>query len=279
MATATTPTWTSTISAAMIEAGRYNVSFSNVSDMEARGAQDVLTEIWEASGAHLLLTTQTLVLMATGDSTFTLPQEFDHEVSLRVFYGGSRYRAQTGTNQQITLADADTSSDDAYNGRYVFLLDGTGENQWNQITRYTGATRIASLSWQWTTPSSDTDYHIPELWWDLERNDQGFAYRPAYTPSKYQIVGRTLTTWPPADKMYPIILTWRPNLTLLDVTATLFIQWLRFNRSLVVQGIKVKTMALHDDDRYQGESQKWELMKQRYGGRNVTYTQTPFGSR
>ena len=279
MAVAATPSFTATISAAMIEAGRLNVSFSEVSNMSARGAQDVKTDLWFTSRYDLLLATETMVLVTTGNSVYTVPAEYDHEYSLRVYYGDIRGRAQAGTTEQITLASTDGASDEAYAGWYAFTLAGTGSGQWRQISRYTDSTNIATVTNAWTAPDSTTDYLIGSLWHGLIRDDNATRYYARDgRPTRYRITGNSLTVWPPPDKVYPVVMAWGPNLTRLDETSTIFLKWLRERRSLFVQGIKVKTMALFDDDRYEREAATYERMKMQYAATNSILDQTE-GSR
>ena len=73
--------------------------------------------------------------------------------------------------------------------------------------------------------------------------------------------------------IYPIVLTYSPNLTMLDETGVPFVKWLKERMALVKQGIKVQTMLLFDDDRYQFELKRWEQMKSQYGAQNPTYGQ------
>ena len=276
MAIPSTPTWTATISAAMIAAGQLNVSFAQVSNMAARGAQDVKTELWDASRYDVLLTTETVVLVTTGTSAFTVPPDFDHEQTLVVYYAGEglRDRAQAGNNQAITLASADGAADAAYNGYYLFLVAGTGAGQYNQITFNTESTKVASLTHVWTTnPDSTTDYLIGQLSRELTRAGDRVAPTVPSIPSVYRLTGYTLTIEPPPDHIYPIVLTYSPNLTMLDETGTPFVKWLKERMALIKQGIRVQTMMLFDDDRYDQELVKWEVMKAKYGAQNPTYSQ------
>ena len=276
MAIPSTPTWTATISSAMISAGRYNVSFTEVSNMAARGAQEVKTELWEASRTDLLLATETLVLVATGTSAFALPPDFDHELTFTVFDGGSglRDRAQTGNPQSLTLSSADTASDGTYAGYYVFLLAGTGAGQYNQISYNTSATKIASVTAAWSTqPDSTTDYLIAQWSWTLTRFGDRLPIELRYRPNVYRLIGQSLSLQPPPDKLYPVLMQYAPNLTMIDETSLIFTTWLKRYWGLVKQGIKVQTFLLYDDDRYEAELQKWEQMKLRYGAQNPTYGQ------
>lgn len=282
MAVPSDPTWTSLVSAAMIESGRFNVSFTEVSNMATRGGQDVKTELWAASRFDALLASETVVVVTTGSSVFSLPADFDHEQNLRVYYGDGTYRgrAQTGNTSSITLQSTDASSDGTYNGLYIFTLANTGSSQYRQISQFTETTNIASVTSAWgTTPDSTTDYLIGARSYCLERQEDCPPVYSAWTPKYYRIVGNVLTVWPPPDKVYPILMVYSPNLTRIDETSTLFVKWIRERVSLIKQGIKVKTMALYDDDRYPAELMRWEQMKAQYGAQNPTYTRIPFGSR
>jgi hypothetical protein len=260
----------------MISAGILNVSFGQVSNMQARGFQDVKTELWDASRVDLFLVTETVVLVTTGTSAFALPPDFDHEGTLTVFDGGDgwRGRAQTGNTQALTLDAADSAADDTYIGDYLFLLAGTGSGQYNQITDNTNATKIVSLTHAWaTTPDSTTDYLIAQWSWTLTRYGDTLPVVRKYRPSVYRLIGGTLTVEPPPDKIYPILMSYTPNLTMMDEVGARFLAWLKQRVSLVKQGIKVQTMLLFDDDRYPIEMQKWEAMKLKYGAANPTYGQ------
>lgn len=273
-----TPTWTTTISAAMIAAGRLNVSYTQVSEMAARGAQDIKTELWDASRYDYILASETLVLVTTGNSVFTLPPNFDSAYSLRV-YDGVRGRAQAGGADAVTLASADTTADEGYAGWYVFTLANTGSGQYRQIDRYTESTKIASVTNAWTAPGATTDYLIGQRWWPIQRDDDATAFSSRWgRPTSYRITGNSLTVWPPPDHVYPILMVYGPNLTRLDETETIFIKWLRERVALVKQGIKVQTMFLFDDDRYEQQLAIWETMKARYAMAN-NQSDTTTGSR
>ena len=75
-------------------------------------------------------------------------------------FGVSIYRtAQAGAASTITLAAAETSTDDAVNGDFVLLVAGTGSGQQRQITDYVGSTRVATVDRAWvTTPDNTTVY-------------------------------------------------------------------------------------------------------------------------
>lgn len=72
--------------------------------------------------------------------------------------------AQAGAASSITLANAASATDDAYNNLVVEITGGTGAGQANIITNYTGSTRLASVMFPWSTqPDSSSVYAVGEL--------------------------------------------------------------------------------------------------------------------
>lgn len=70
--------------------------------------------------------------------------------------------AQSGsTSTTIKLASAASSSDDRYINGVVLITGGTGAGQINQISDYTGATRVADVAQTWaTTPDATSTYVV-----------------------------------------------------------------------------------------------------------------------
>lgn len=65
--------------------------------------------------------------------------------------------AQAGAAGTITLDASASATNDLYNGLVVAILSGTGAGQARLVTDYAGATKVASVSPNWTTnPSSDS---------------------------------------------------------------------------------------------------------------------------
>jgi hypothetical protein len=84
--------------------------------------------------------------------------------------------AQAGTAISITLANTSSTQKDAYTGMYIQVTAGTGVNQTNFITAYTGSTFVATVSEPWTTtPDSTSVYriyldNIPQFYIHLENS-------------------------------------------------------------------------------------------------------------
>lgn len=74
--------------------------------------------------------------------------------------------AQAGAAGSITLASAASAVDAAYAGWYVVLVGGAGAGQVRQVSTYTGSTRVAAVSANWTTnPDSTSQYGLFDERW------------------------------------------------------------------------------------------------------------------
>ena len=64
--------------------------------------------------------------------------------------------AQGGGGTSITLDASASSSNNFYNGRYVYITGGTGVGQARVISAYNGSTKIATVSRNWVTNPDNT---------------------------------------------------------------------------------------------------------------------------
>lgn len=75
-----------------------------------------------------------------------------------VAHGGT---AQAGAAGTITLAAGASATNDLYKGDEVAILAATGGGQCRMITSYVGATKVATVDWNWTvTPDSTSVYEV-----------------------------------------------------------------------------------------------------------------------
>jgi hypothetical protein len=68
--------------------------------------------------------------------------------------------AQAGSASTITLAAGASAVNDFYNGMTVRLTGGTGSGQERKITDYVGATKVATISPDWTAPDATSTYDV-----------------------------------------------------------------------------------------------------------------------
>lgn len=280
MAIPSDPTATSTVTYAMREAGRYTVSASEVANMIAGGFQIVKTELWDANRHDDLTATETMVVVSTGTSVLTLPADFDHEQDLRFYWASDDCRGLivASYSTAVQLPTSVTVGDEELTGQYLFLIGGSMTPQYRQITAYSGSTRWATVSTGFSgTLTADTYCQVGFFNYALmPQLDPIQRYPVRFRPTWYEVVNQsTLRVWPPADKAYPLLLKYIPNLTRLDETGTTFIKHLRERMALWVQGIKVRTMARYEDDRYQSEQAVYAAMLARYAGNNARPVRIP----
>lgn len=270
------PTLTDIIIQGMREGGQYTVTSSQqaYTDFVTYQWATIKTEMWNACRTDRMLESDTCIVCNPGASVVALPADFDSEVSLWIYDADTTFRgtAQTGDVASITLASTFTDTNADLLGRYIFTIGGTGSGQVRQITGYNDSTKLVTVDANWTTPPDNTtQYLIQVIRTQLHRKDHLRPAMPSRRPQYYMRVGTKLLVYPAADQVYPVLLTYRSNLTRLDDAGTLFTKHLRERRHLWVQGVKVKTMARYDDDRYEQEKQIWEQMLIQYGRQNVVY--------
>lgn len=68
--------------------------------------------------------------------------------------------AQAGSASTITLHASTSAVDDAYNGMTVRITGGTGSGQERKVADYVGATRVVTVSVNWTTPPDSTSTYM-----------------------------------------------------------------------------------------------------------------------
>lgn len=69
--------------------------------------------------------------------------------------------AQAGASGSITLDASASSTDSLYNGNWISILSGMGAGQSRLITGYTGSSKVAAITPNWTTnPSSSSVFAI-----------------------------------------------------------------------------------------------------------------------
>lgn len=302
MAIQSDPTVLQLIADGMVEGGQYTVTNAStaVSTFQGNQFQTIKTELWDACKTDKLLETETAIVAAPFTSQISWPTDFDSEIRLVLFDADLTFRgiATTGSSTTITLGATASGPDSNGNytytgstfsqsptlveGRYLFIVTGTGAGQWGQILSYNDTTKVVTLTATWNTPNgaaavspdATSVFLIGIVQSELPRRDYRIASYPNSRPRWYDRLGSSLYVYPAPDQYYPILLEYRANMTRIDEAGTLFIKHIRERRSLWIQGIKTKTMARYDDERYAVESPIWESSKLRYAADNAVYEQT-----
>lgn len=77
--------------------------------------------------------------------------------------------AQSGTADTITLATAESSIDNIFNGDRIIIVAGTGVQEHSIITGYNGSSKVATMSKNWVvTPDNTSEYEVVPADVDIE---------------------------------------------------------------------------------------------------------------
>ncbi len=278
MAIPADPTVNSVIAEGMVEGGQ----FMTVSGSAAHTAfknnqfQTLKAELWAACKTDKFLETEVCKIAAAYTSLVSLPTDFDSELRVWLYDAPDEYRgtAQAGGAATITLASSFSASDAELEGRYVFITGGTGSGQYGQILSYNDTTKVVTVTANWTTqPDSTSTYLIGVVQYQLTRYDYAKPITPNARPRWYSRLGTNLYVNPPGDRLYPLLIQYRANLTQLDEVGSLLVKHLRERRSLWIAGIKYKTAERYDDDRAEKWKAAWEQAKNEYRADNAVYEQ------
>lgn len=242
--------------------------------------ENVKSQLWMASTTDKLLETTAIVVVSTGNSVATLPNDFDHETELRIFDGPqetNRGQLQAGGQASVQLATSFSADPIAVIGQWFFTLSGTGAQQEAQIATYSDTTKMATFSSALgTLTDPTTSYLMATQWWTLTKTDFAWGLQFNGKPTRYRMVATTTYVDPPPDQAYPIRFYYGSNLCLLDDAGFVFVNHLKQRRYYWLQGLKVEALGMFDDDRYDRELQKWQVVLANYAGKNPVYTISSF---
>lgn len=280
MAVPDNPTVSEIIIQGMQEAGQYTVTTAQSAYLSFKANQweTIKAEIWNACQTDRFLEGLSCRVISEGSTEIIEPDDFDSEINVQLFWCADEYRgtAQAGSSTTITLASSFSADEDDIKGRRIFITDGAGKNAQRVINAYNDTTKVVTVE-TWPTsgsnPNSTSEYVIGMQSEKLVRRDYEYFSKQTGRPRQYSRRNWNIELAPTADEDYPVLLTYRANLTLMDEASDQFITHLRRRRHLWIQGVKVKTMAKFDDERRPLEEQIWERMLAQYSAQNVVYTQ------
>lgn len=277
------PTTLSLVSDAMNQA-IHTLNATSVSAVVINNApaflENVKSQLWSASTRDVLLETTAVMLTAVGGSQVTLPSDFDHETELRVYDGpvsSNRGTLQAGYVGGVQLASTFSADPSGLLGIWFFTLSGMGSGQEAQVATYNDTTKFATFASALTTaPTSTSTYVVATEWWSIPKVDRNWGVQYNGKPLRYRMVSTTTYVDPPCDQIYPIRLYYGADLRRLDDSGFIFVRHMRQYRYQWLQGLKVETQGMFDDDRYPQELEKWKIVLQNYAGKNPVYVQASF---
>ena len=277
MAIPSDPTLTSVVTEGLKRGGRVSPSATQITDATEHQLREVKSDITQRSSRHQVLETQYATATVDGQSRYTWPTDADDIRSLTLITSDSdtywQGAATAGAATTITLSASFSQETAVVKGKFIYLLGGTGANQFAQVTGYDNSTKVATVDRTWTTnPAAATTYHLGLAHRKLYTFDKPWGYDALNAPYQRGIawkaapVGREMWLNCAADRIYALWWDYWANLDRIDEAGAVFIRHLREYRSLWVQGLAVKTMQRYDEDRYQLELQVYNNMLDAYAG-------------
>lgn len=287
MAIPSDPSVTSICTEALKRGGRTTPNSMQIAAAIEHQFREVKADITQRSARHPSLETQYVTATVNGQSRYTWPTDADDIRSVQYVTGplegawqGAVVSSSSGTT--VLSASFDQATADV-RGKFLFMLLGTGANQFRQITNYDNTTKSATVDRVWTTtPVASTYYMIGTQHYKLHSFDKPWGYDTIAapggtgTPRRAAPVGREMWLDCATDGIYGLWWDYWANLDRLDEEGTVFIRHLREHRSLWIQGITVKTMQRYDEDRYQTELQVYGDMLNAYAGYSAGVGQVNF---
>lgn len=285
MATATDPTATTLKTEAFAKAG-ITASAGQLSRAD-RWLQEVFNEIWmktTASGNSRLksLQNETLLIPVKGTRYVTLPEEFDEEISIVLWYGTETGTAQSGGASAIRLASSATSTESDVVGRTIVLLSGTGLRQFRQCIAYNTTTKDVTVDRAWdTTPDNTSVYLIVKNTRSLDEDTTNAFHQVSAAPTMGKPVyfskqNRQLIFDRPFDSnTYALYMSYFMHINQVDLTegstyrlTRLFREW----NAVLVQGLYYKVLKDIDDNRQHTEQQIFDGLTS-----NLLLKEIPYG--
>lgn len=252
---------------------------------EAVGNQlrEVLNDIKLLAPTHPLLLTNEVTVTSRGVRSVSQPTTANYVKSILLHDGPSAWRgtAQAGGNTSITLASTFSEDDDNIIGKTIFTLGGTGSLQRAYITAYNDSTKVATVHTAWTTnPSSDTTYLIADHQFEIYNtslqvmNYDNTTFVNEGIPKHGYVQNETLWMERPPDKIYPLYWTFYIDVDQLSESGDVMKKILREWRSVLVEGVRAKSMVLYDDTRQYEHVALYNERIQRLASESIEAVQT-----
>lgn len=287
MAIPSNPSITSIVTEALKRGGRTVPTTQQITDATEHQFREVKSDISMRSARQHALETQYVTATVVGQSRYAWPTDADDIRSITLVQaptdGYWQSTAQAGGATTITLNASFSQDAASVKGKFIYLLGGTGANQFAQVTGYDNTTKIATVDTTWATnPGAGTTYHLGVMHYKLYSFDKPWGYDVLSTPYQLSLpthaapVGREMWLDCASDSIYALWWDYWANLDRIDEAGTPFLRHLRDHRSLWLQGLAVKTMQRFDEDRYQLELQVYNNMLDAYAGYSAGIGQVNF---
>ena len=283
MAIPTAPTIAEIVTEGLKRGGRVSPSSAEITSATTHQFREIKADIHLTGGRSNVLLTQYVTPTVVGQSRYSFPTDADDIRAIQLIETSNQTidtadyfyaNATGGGGSTITLHASFSQDENAVVGRFIYLVAGTGVNQFRQIVDYDNSTKIATVDTAWTTnPVSGTDYFIEtnrQKVYDIDKPGQFDIIQAPFVQGRpYRAAKMNREVWLDyaPDRVYVLLWDYWVELDMLDEAGTVFLKHIRTYRSLWIQGVAVKTMQRYDEDRYNMELGNYRVMLEVYGGR------------
>lgn len=260
MAAPVSPTLVSITTEALKKTGVTSPTAAQLATAQDEWMEEVKNDIWLKIKDLNFLQTSVVRILTNGQSRYSMPTDFSHDLTLEILDGNKRGTAQAGTTSSITLAAGETATDIV--GSEIAITSGTGQNSISRVTAYNSTTKVADVAPAWVAPASGSGYTIIDTTWPLTQ-------KPIWVLRKTgNMTTRGIPThyFPVGDaddgeyELYPIPyqsdghvmvcrLTYYVDLTELDLAGTLMATLYKRWRNIFTQGVYAKGLQKMQDGR------------------------------
>lgn len=245
----------------IVEEGFAKAGDQNPSSAKLTRAKDVWMEEIKSDIARIAKRPRWLQItshgiLVKGQSRYSNPVDFGHDLSLVLLDGQVTGTATAGSIGTLTLAAGTTLTDSDLIGRDILITGGSGQASLSQCTAFDSTTLVATVTPNFkTAPSSGSSYLIVTNEYPVEPGhvagiDAGrniMRQRPcSFSQIGDEDYGEFIFDYPP-DKGYGARLRYYADVGRLDLLGThiqtLYYKW----RNLWTLGIKYKHLSENDD--------------------------------
>lgn len=273
MAAPTAPTLTTLVSEALKKAGHASPAAALQTRGEDYWVEEVKNDIFTLAKKLRSLQSTSVTILAKGRYRYAFPSDFSSHITLTLLDGDEEGTAQAGAVGTITLAAANTYTENWMLGKEILVTSGTGISSLSQCTAYNTTTKVATVTPDFATaPDNTSTYMIIESYYDLNEGPiwdlNEFVYITGKgTPNEFRIIGSAsygefIVTPPPDQTYYGMKLRYYADLMGVDLAGTLIATLYKRWRNVFIQGVKTKCLENDDDERAAKEASRYNSMLQ-----------------
>ncbi len=261
MAVPTSQTATLIVTEALKKTGRSSPTSDEITRATDYYLEEIKHDLAGRKDWHLVENTKVLIPDAFSHRIAD-PTDFEKMLDVRFYNGVVKGTAQTGSSSSITLAAAESLSEEQAKGSQIFVTGGTGKGSSSRGTTYSESTKAMGVSPNFTTaPAASSTYMVA----DTERSlsyiphEEMRGINSTGEPTSISYYNGEFFLDPIPDvATYAIVAKYLMRVDQIDLTDTVYTTLLNKWRVALVEGVYMKQLQEDSDNRYQAAVQTYE---------------------